>query len=186
MSIDFITGIDSDLGGGIATVDFSGEKPVLVNVDRVPVREVQKNRKTVRQLDGQELAAILKGHENWSYYVAVESALTKPQIGAKGLTMTRGIDVAHQTFGGLRALSEALWGAPSVYVAWPSSWKKEMGLTSDKEKSLAMVMELHESDGSLWKKKKNAGLAEAVLLAHWLRKKLHSSALAVDKRKSGR
>ena len=50
----------------------------------------------------------------------------------------------------------------------PQKWKKEMGLTSDKNESLAMARELWPT-APLARKMDN-GRAESLLLAEWLRK----------------
>jgi crossover junction endodeoxyribonuclease RuvC len=50
----------------------------------------------------------------------------------------------------------------------PRAWKKDMGLTADKDESLSMARELWP-DAPLARKKDN-GRAEALLIAEWLRR----------------
>lgn len=167
-----IVGVDSDLNGGIACLDFSTREVHLAA--RMPVIDTEK-----RRLDNQELHAIFKraslaGADS----IVIEASITKPQMGKNGPTMTAGVDTTHQTFGGIRAAAEIVYGVPAVTVAWPSAWKKAMGLSKDKELSLDKAAELWPSHQALWRFKKNAGIAEAFLLAEWLyQKKMHLSAI---------
>jgi hypothetical protein len=50
----------------------------------------------------------------------------------------------------------------------PQKWKKDMGLTSDKDLSLAMARELWPT--APLSRKMDNGRAEALLMAEWLRK----------------
>lgn len=53
----------------------------------------------------------------------------------------------------------------------PSTWKAELGLTSDKNKSLELARELFPEAKEYLKLKKHDGRAEALLLAYYLMKK---------------
>lgn len=50
----------------------------------------------------------------------------------------------------------------------PQKWKKEMGLTSDKDESLEMARQLWPN--APLERKKDNGRAEALLMAEWLRR----------------
>lgn len=50
----------------------------------------------------------------------------------------------------------------------PSSWKAKMGVTRDKETSRALAIELHPELAHCFKRKKDADLAEAFLIARHL------------------
>jgi Holliday junction resolvasome RuvABC endonuclease subunit len=54
------------------------------------------------------------------------------------------------------------------HMVTPQKWKKDMGLTADKNNSLAMARELWPT-APLTRKKDN-GRAEALLMAEWLRR----------------
>ena len=74
------------------------------------------------------------------------------------------------TFGrtlGVAETAAAALGAPVLYLP-PATWKKAMGLTSDKEASRALATSLFPLDAAQWSRKKDDGRAEAALLAHYL------------------
>lgn len=54
------------------------------------------------------------------------------------------------------------------HLVTPHKWKKDMGLTSDKDQSLTMARELWPN--APLSRKKDNGRAEALLLAEWLRR----------------
>lgn len=72
-------------------------------------------------------------------------------------------------FGMALAMTQRI-NAPTHLVT-PQKWKKDLGLSSDKNDSLAMARKLWP-DAPLERKKDN-GRAEALLLAHWLRLELN-------------
>ena len=54
----------------------------------------------------------------------------------------------------------------------PSNWKREMGVTKDKDSSRALALNLWPGDHGLFTRKKDADRAEAALLAEWGRRLL--------------
>ena len=54
------------------------------------------------------------------------------------------------------------------HMVTPQKWKKDMGLTSDKNESLTMARELWPITPLA--RKKDNGRAEALLMAEWLRR----------------
>lgn len=54
-----------------------------------------------------------------------------------------------------------------VYDVTPSKWKKDMGLTSDKEKSRQRALQEWPGKSDLFKRKKDEGRAEAALIGLW-------------------
>lgn len=151
-------GIDPDMNGGIVTIRFPELK--VHTIRRMPTRELERGK----QLDSEAVWRIFT-EEHTPDYIALESAVVMQQGGGK---MMGGVHKTHQTFGGLRALSEALVGASKVRVVQPAVWKRDMGLTADKDLSLAKAHDLHPDLAKLWAVKKNAGIAEALILCHWL------------------
>lgn len=65
--------------------------------------------------------------------------------------------------------AEAVFSTLGVRVEWvtPAQWKREMKLSSDKAASRAEASRLYPADSARWKRVKDDGRAEAVLLAHW-------------------
>ena len=70
------------------------------------------------------------------------------------------------SFGAVIGLAQR-FRAPWHFVS-PRQWKSDMGLTSDKNESLAMARELWPT--APLKRKMDNGRAEALLMAEWLRK----------------
>lgn len=165
-----IVGIDPDLNGGIAVIDTWAR--AIIRLDRMPVFEPPVSGS--RRVDAHEVYDLLKSARlEGAEYVAIEAALVKPQKSAGGDKMMGSVHTVHQNFGALRALCEVLFTRSRVLEAWPSSWKKQMGLTSDKALSLDLAAQFYPSHAALLSKQKNAGLAEAMLLVEWAMKKLN-------------
>lgn len=159
MTYRTIMGIDPDMSGGIVTISFPDKK--VQTIRRMPTRDLERGQ----QLDSEAVWKIFMGHLPAPDYIALESAVVMQQSKGK---MMGGVHRTHQTFGGLRALSEALVGARRVRVVQPAVWKRDMGLAADKDLSLAKAHDLHPDLAKLWSVKKNAGIAEALILCHWL------------------
>jgi crossover junction endodeoxyribonuclease RuvC len=54
-----------------------------------------------------------------------------------------------------------------IYTPPPAIWKNVMGVTKDKDTSRAKATQLYPGYANLWAKKKDDGIAEAVLLAEF-------------------
>lgn len=159
-----MVGIDPDLNGGIAVIDIVRRDVKLII--RMPVFEPPI--KGSRRVDAPGVyQALVSARGVGAEYVVIENAIVRPQVSSKGPAMMGSVHTVHQTFGALRALSEALFGRGRVIEAWPSSWKKQMGLSSDKTLSLALAAQLYPGHRTLLAKQKNAGIAEAMLLIEW-------------------
>lgn len=154
-------GVDTDLNGGIAVIDMDG--PRILTIREMPVIEGVEGR----QVDAIVLFEIFRAARDRAFDVrcCVERAIVKPQKSAKGAHMTSGIGTMHQTYGAVRALAEINF--TKVDFAWPSAWKRKMGLTTDKNLSLLKAAERHPAHAAVFQKAKRHGLAEAVLIAHW-------------------
>lgn len=158
-------GVDSDLSGGIAAVDFGRDEPHIVRLNFMPVINLDKGRR----LDNRSLFSLLEIlRDMGAEKIAIERALVLQQKSSNGPAMTAGIGTTHQTYGGIHALADIT--IENVYPAWPSSWKAKMKVTKDKERAMQLATELHPSHAQIFAVKKNHGLAEAVLLAHWCHK----------------
>ena len=157
-----LVGIDPDLRGGFAVVEPDAHK--IIYLGRIPVYEPPVKGK--RRLDAPALLALLKAAvRSGATFVCMETAIVRPQTTTKGMALTAGIDTTHQTYGGIRALAEGVFGRGRVLAVHPTSWKSAMGLTRDKGLSSELAAELYPSHAGVFKVKKNDGLAEAVLLA---------------------
>lgn len=159
-----LIGVDPDKSGGFATLHMGSN--TIITLDRMPLW-----MHPVKNTPAMDFPAIhdlfLQARTNGADYVILESAIVRAQVSNKGTAMMGSIGHIHQNYGGIRALAESVFGRNRVIYAWPSTWKKAMGLSSDKEQSLMLARELHTGHTSLLSKKKNVGLAEAILLTHW-------------------
>jgi len=156
-----LAGIDADLSGGLVCIQFP-EKKVL-DCRSMPSIKMDKGRR----LDNRAVHTILQTFaKSGCKTIAVEKAIVKPQFGKAGATMQGGVGTTHQTSGGLLALCEINF--ERVHPAWPSSWKKQMGVTSDKDQTREKAIDLMPSMAHVFKLKKNTGIAEAALLCFWL------------------
>ena len=53
----------------------------------------------------------------------------------------------------------------------PAKWKRELSLSKDKDQARAMATRLFPKSADKFKRKKDDGRAEAVLIAHWAKQK---------------
>lgn len=151
-------GIDPGLSGAIAFIFPDG----TVTVTDTPVIKVSKNGKNrnVYLAGGMnELLALLQ-----ECHVALEHVGPMPGNGAAAMfSMGHGLGLWEGLLVGN--------GLPFTYVR-PQSWKKMFGLDRDKNKSILKAKQLFpKADITL---KKHDGRAEALLMAEYLRRTLHS------------
>lgn len=160
-----ILGIDPDLKGGVALINVSRNNWVEFIQSMPTYSHPTKDTKGIDVIALRDM--VFKAHKLGAKFAVVEGALVKPQQSKKGPAMMGNIGRIHQHYGAIKAVCELEFTRPGVITAWPSVWKKEMGLSSDKEKSLELARELFPVHSNLLSKKKNVGLAEAMLLAVW-------------------
>lgn len=159
-----LVGIDPDLNGGIAVID--AETRDVLSITRMPVFEPPVEGK--RRVDALAVhKTLIEARRLGAQFVILESAIVKPQVSSKGPAMMGGVHTVHQNYGAIRALCEIMFGRGRVISAHPSSWKKTMGLSSDKHLSLDVAVQLYPGHAVLLSKQKNVGIAEAMLLIEW-------------------
>lgn len=154
-----IIAIDSDMAGGVALVGYPQREVVALRW--MPCREDE----TGKHVDAQQLYAVLKSARQAGAVFAVIEGVFVNMSNQR--TPMAGAHNQMQNYGAIRALAQLALGPDRVVRAWPSAWKKTMGLSKDKDKSLSMATDLFPGHASLFRFKKNAGLAEALLLAEW-------------------
>ena len=154
-----LVAIDSDLMGGVASVSFP-ERHIL-SLGWMPLRDGEKGK----QVDAQALYGTLKtARESGASHAVAEGVFVN--MSRKGTPMA-GVHNQMQNYGTIRACCHIVFGPDAYTRAWPSAWKKAMGLSNDKEASLRLATDLFPSHSRLFGFKKNAGLAEALLMAEW-------------------
>jgi Holliday junction resolvasome RuvABC endonuclease subunit len=152
-----IVGVDPGNKGAFAGIDqLTG---ALLWVHDMPTMASHKAKGNAREVSPALVAQLLAG-ETGIVAIVIE------QVGYLG-NSNGGIALfklgqAHGIVLGVAAAMQL----PSVHVS-PVSWKKAIGLTSDKERSRKMALDVWPSQGHYFARKMDDGRAEAALLAKW-------------------
>lgn len=157
-------GIDPGLTGAWAAIDSAGK---VVRIDDIPtMASGGKGAKVQRQVNPAALAADLRSlmSDGDAVMVALERTSAMPGQGVSSM-FSMG-----DSYGAIRA-AVAIKSLPCEHVS-PQSWKRAMGLDSDKERCRAKAIQLFPDAAELLARKKDHNRAEALLLAEWLRRKL--------------
>lgn len=149
-------GVDCGLTGAVAGLDRDGK---IVLAEAMPlIASPVKGKQMVDALDLHDIVKGVIGNHQTSCVIERVSAM--PGQGVSSAFNFGGS--YHTAIAAIRILQCSL-----QYVT-AAKWKKDMGLTSDKTVSLGMA-------SNLWPKlklrRKDDGIAEALLLAEWLRRK---------------
>ena len=146
-------GIDCGLNGAIAVLD-DGK---LVLVRDMPTLTVDINKKSKRQVSPQLLAEIIGNLK--PDQAIVERPAARP---GQGVTAMFGFG---RSLGVVEGVLAAL-NVPVTYVA-PATWTKAMGKAAGKDASRQRAIELFPAMSEYFKRVKDDGRAEAVLIAMW-------------------
>lgn len=152
-----IIGIDPGLTGAISVFNVSGD---LYAVFDMPISA--KTRGKGNQVNAGALADLVKSIDN-GYLKPV----TKAVIERVGAMPGQGVN---SMFGFGRSLGviEGILAANDIPVEWmtPQKWKKAAGLIGkDKDAARTLVVEKYPEHRELFKRKKDIGRADAVLIA---------------------
>lgn len=154
-----VLGIDPDLHGALALVDRRTGR--LEEVLDIPVLVLAKGRV---ELDTPQLATLL---DLWSSKIGdawIEKAGPQPIQGVRGAFGTG------YTYGVLVGLVRAQF--IRLHAVPPATWKRAMGVTSDKDEARKEASLKFPTDCGRWALKKNHGRAEATLIACYGRREL--------------
>lgn len=144
-----IIGIDPGLSGGLCLLEIAGGTILAA----VPMPTVSLNRKG--EIDLAALGALLT---EWRPSVCwIEEQQAMPGQGVSSSYRTG------YNYGLLRALIFAR-GIP-INPVRPATWKKAVGVPSDKNAARAIASRIFPAHSHLWAKVKDDGLAEAALIA---------------------
>jgi crossover junction endodeoxyribonuclease RuvC len=154
MNMNRTIGIDPGVSGGIAVLSGDGE---LLAVDSLPVRA--RLHGSGQQIDGAALMGWLMHHrQGQPCMVFLEAVASRPGQGVRSV-----FNFGH-SLGIIEGVLSAL-GMPYCLVN-PSGWKKRAGLTGkDKSASRSLAMQLYPDYADRFRRIKDDGLAEAVLIA---------------------
>lgn len=160
-----ILGIDCGLSGALGWVDpVTGE---VQHVTDMPVFEVLRGKKKRHDLDIHTLASLI-GRSMRPQHAFVEQAQAMPKQSAYAA------GIFFQVYGSVLGV---LAGAGIPYtIVHPATWKKAMGVPSDKDACRARASQLFPSAAGHWARKKDDGRAEAVLIADYGRRHFNTIA----------
>lgn len=156
MADKYLAGIDPGVSGAIAILH-GGD---LVEVWDVPTLQIKVGKATKTRVAPELLAAELKPWAGRLDTACIEAVSASPQMGSAS-------SFAFGQAFGLVVGVLAAYQVPTVLVV-PSRWKRDLGLTSDKDMSRQRAMQLWPKHAAEFKLKKHDGRAEAALLALWL------------------
>ena len=145
-------GIDPGLrSGAIASIDHHG---MFIAADDI---KADGDKIDVKALKEQIYRITIPGD---TYVICIEHVGVRPGqgISSSGKFM--------RAFGAIEATAALL--CDRVEMVLPQAWKKTMGVTAEKEKSLAMARNLFPN--AMLKLKKHHGRAEALLIAEYARR----------------
>jgi len=155
----YVVGIDPGLTGAIAVVDHStGELISVVDMPIEPLRN-NKNRVCACRL-AIECVSIMEGLnvEAKELLVNIEAVTASPQMGVTSAF----------SFGDSLGVIRGVVGAFNLTVNFvrPQVWKLSQGvIKQDKDFARLKVIDLYPDKATLFKRKKDGGRADAVLIA---------------------
>lgn len=151
---EFILGFDPGLSGAVAILDAKGR---LVDVIDMPTVEVKVGSSMKRQVAPAALSAELFMYRDAFAYVEKVNAM--PGQGVSSMfSLGRSMGVIEGVLAGLNV--------PYTMIR-PAEWTKAMRLSDGKDGSRARAMELYPARADLFKRVKDDGRADAVLIAEY-------------------
>ena len=148
-----IIGIDPGLTGGIAFIDSFGGTAVF---DLPVIRDGK-----LAWIDGAILLPLILDYSKAPRHAAIERVHSMPKQGVAS-SFQFGVG-----FGAVLSILQAAGCA--IELVTPNTWKRDLGLSRDKNASLDKARLIYP--GLDLRRKKDEGKAEAVLIAHWARTK---------------
>jgi crossover junction endodeoxyribonuclease RuvC len=148
-----ILGIDPGLTGGLALWKFHK----IERAWNMPTYAVTKGRKTRKHLDLDKITIQIA-------FAEIDFAIIEAQQAYKG----QGVSTTFTTgknYGALLGLLHGLEIATKIVTA--QAWKKALSLGKDKQLSFDLATKLFPDASHFWLRKKDDGVAEAALLAHY-------------------
>ena len=148
-----ILGIDPGLSGGFAWL-YDGK---IAKAWNMPVFAVVNGRKKRNHLDTEAIMEIM-GKDKFDFAVIERQQAYEGQ--GVSTTFTTG-----KNFGILLGLLDGL--GITIKNVTPQAWKKALKLSTDKQLSFDLATKLFPGAAHFWTRKKDDGVAEAALLAHY-------------------
>ena len=156
----FVVGVDPGLDGAICVVDRTTmEIKFLMDMpcNQVPSKRHKGGFK--REVNGLYIGRALYKYAPQVLLGIVEGVGSRPKQGLESTFR----------FGLSAGIVEGVLNGLAIKTIKPkaAAWKMGLGLTSNKESSLALARHTWPRDAALFKRKKDDGRAEAALLALW-------------------
>lgn len=156
-----IVGIDPGFGGGVGFLEYdpaSVNDPYPVGVADAPIFE----KKGKRYLDYAKMLQLLEpicdGEQG---VVVIEKVGPRPQQGvSSAFRFGYGAGMWH-------GVAAHYYPHFAVEFVTPNTWKRDLGLSSDKEKSLVLTRQMWPEMKPYVGRKKDDGRAEALLIGYW-------------------
>lgn len=148
-----ILGLDPGLNGAVALRD---DKTGKIDVFDMPTHQITVNKKKKQQIDLHALANWVDCNRNTVKYAVIEHPHSMPGMSSQ----------ASFNFGFTCGVSQAMIASAliPIHLVRPNEWKKQMGLSKDKDASRLKASQRFPKYSELWQLVKHDGRAEAALL----------------------
>lgn len=156
----YFLGIDPGLTGALALYDPAADRLHVIDMPTHPIRINGSNKNAI---DVNGLANFLDGKANDIKLAVVEEVGAMPK---QGVTSSFNFGFA----AGCAQMAVAAYFI-QLRTVRPATWKREMGVTKDKETVRREASRLMPNHSYNWPLKKHDGRAEAALLAYYAAKK---------------
>lgn len=149
-----VLGVDPGLSGALAFLD--GD---VVEIFDMPTYQITVNGKKKRQLDLYSLGRLVDELAERTILAVIEDVHSMP---AQGVTSSF-------NFGFSAGAAQTVIAANLIkmHLVRPVTWKRAMGLTSDKDASRRRASQLFPRHVGKWSRAMDDGRAEALLLAYY-------------------
>lgn len=165
----YFIGIDPGLTGAVALLD--DQRGEILDCFDIPTEQTGQLTGRMRtRINDVSFYGALK---EWSaaYQFAYQySQVAIEQPIAMGTLPAQTVASQFDTFGAIRGICNTFLVLRRAQIVAPKVWKGFYGLKADKQESIEIAKALYPSAHRFLTRKKDHNRAEAVLLAHWLRR----------------
>ena len=155
-----ILGIDPGLGGALA---FYWPDSQECEIFDTPTHAIEIAGSKRRVIDLYQLAGLISHRAPHARMAIIEDVHAMPKQGV----------TSSFTFGFVAGAAQGIVAAYRIptHLVKPAAWKRQLGLTADKDASRRKASQMFPQHANLWPNKGHDGRAEALLLA-WYGSKL--------------
>jgi crossover junction endodeoxyribonuclease RuvC len=146
-----VLGVDPGLNGALA-LRFEND----IEIFDIPTHQITVNRKKKQQIDLYAFANWIDIHRNTIKYAIIENPHSMPGQGVS----------SSFNFGFTCGVAQAMIASAliPIHLVRPVTWKKQLGLSKDKDACRLRASERFPKYSELWQLVKHDGRAEATLL----------------------